>query len=122
MAATPPGKASLARSQQEANQTRTLAQAEVDRTRMLGEGEASKVVALAAAEAERVTKVGLAQAEAIEKQAAGKLHRQRARTAATRSRHSVRGGCAKRDQIDAAMAPEAMVLRCDDRADEFACC
>jgi uncharacterized membrane protein YqiK len=64
------GKASLARSQQEANQTRTLAQAEADRTRMLGEGEASKVVALAAAEAERVTKVGLAQAEAIEKQAA----------------------------------------------------
>jgi uncharacterized membrane protein YqiK len=64
------GKANLARSQQEANQTRTLAQAEADRTRMLGEGEASKVVALASAEAERVTKVGLAQAEAIEKQAA----------------------------------------------------
>jgi uncharacterized membrane protein YqiK len=64
------GKASLARSQQEANQTRTVAQAEADRIRMLGEGEASKVVALASAEAERVTKVGLAQAEAIEKQAA----------------------------------------------------
>ncbi len=64
------GKANLARSQQEANQTRTLAQAEADRTQLLGEGEAKKVVALAAAEAERVTKVGLAQAEAIEKQAA----------------------------------------------------
>jgi uncharacterized membrane protein YqiK len=64
------GKASLARSQQEANQTRTLAQAEADRIQALGEGEAKKVIALAAAEAERVTKVGLAQAEAIEKQAA----------------------------------------------------
>jgi uncharacterized membrane protein YqiK len=64
------GKANLARSQQEANQTRTLAQAEADRTRMMGEGEAAKIVALASADAERVTKVGLAQAEAIEKQAA----------------------------------------------------
>ncbi len=64
------GKANLARSQQEADQTRTVAQAEADRIRMLGEGEARKVVALASAEAERVTKVGLAQAEAIEKQAA----------------------------------------------------
>ena len=62
------GKANLARSQQEANQTRTLAQAEADRTHLLGEGEAKKVVALASAEAERVTKVGLAQAEAITKQ------------------------------------------------------
>lgn len=64
------GKANLARSQQEANQTRTLAQAEADRIQLLGEGEAKKVIALAAAEAERVTKVGLAQALAIEKQAA----------------------------------------------------
>lgn len=64
------GKANLARSQQEANQTRTLAKAEADRTQLLGEGEAKKIVALASAEAERVTKVGLAQAEAIEKQAA----------------------------------------------------
>jgi uncharacterized membrane protein YqiK len=64
------GKANLARSQQEANQTRTLAQAEADRIQLLGEGEAKKIVALASAEAERVTKVGLAQAEAIEKQAA----------------------------------------------------
>jgi uncharacterized membrane protein YqiK len=64
------GKANLARSQQEANQTRTVAQAESDRIRMLGEGEAKKIIALAAADAERVTKVGLAQAEAIEKQAA----------------------------------------------------
>ncbi|MBW8882358.1 MAG: flotillin family protein, partial [Asticcacaulis sp.] len=63
------GRANLARSQQEANQTRTLAQAEADRIQMLGEGEAKKVVALAQAEAERVTKVGLAQAEAIAKQA-----------------------------------------------------
>ena len=63
------GKANLARSQQEANQTRTLAQAEADRLHTLGEGEAKRVVALAAAEAERVTKVGLAQAEAIAKQA-----------------------------------------------------
>jgi uncharacterized membrane protein YqiK len=64
------GKANLARSQQEADQTRTVAQAEADRIRVLGEGEAKKVVALASAEAERVSKVGLAQAEAIEKQAA----------------------------------------------------
>ena len=64
------GKANLARSQQEANQTRTLAQAEADRIQMLGQGEAKKVIALAGAEAERVTKVGLAQAEAIEKQVA----------------------------------------------------
>jgi uncharacterized membrane protein YqiK len=63
------GKANLARSQQEANQTRTLAQAEADRTHLLGEGEAKRVIALAAADAERVTKVGLAQAEAIAKQA-----------------------------------------------------
>jgi uncharacterized membrane protein YqiK len=62
------GRASLARSQQEADQTRTLAQAEADRIRLLGEGEAKKVVALASAEAERVTKVGLAEAEAIAKQ------------------------------------------------------
>ena len=64
------GKANLARSQQEAAQTRTLAEAEAARIQLLGEGEAKKVVALASAEAERVTKVGLAQAEAIEKQAA----------------------------------------------------
>ena len=64
------GKANLARSQQEAAQTRTLAEAEATRIQLLGEGEAKKVVALASAEAERVTKVGLAQAEAIEKQAA----------------------------------------------------
>ncbi|HWA62511.1 MAG TPA: SPFH domain-containing protein [Caulobacteraceae bacterium] len=64
------GAANLARSKQEAEQTRTLAKAESDRIRVLGEGEAGKVVALAAAEAERVTKVGLAQAEAIESQVA----------------------------------------------------
>ncbi len=63
------GRANLARSQQEADQTRTLAKAEADRIKLLGEGEAGKVVALASAEAERVTKVGLAQAEAIAKQA-----------------------------------------------------
>jgi uncharacterized membrane protein YqiK len=62
------GKANLARSQQEAAQTRTLAEAEASRIQLLGEGEAKKVIALAGAEAERVTKVGLAQAEAIEKQ------------------------------------------------------
>jgi uncharacterized membrane protein YqiK len=62
------GKANLARSQQEADQTRTLAQAEADRIRMLGEGEAKRVVAMAGAEAERVTRVGLAEAEAIAKQ------------------------------------------------------
>ena len=62
------GRANFARSQQEAEQTRTLALAEADRIRLLGEGEAKKVVALAAAEAERVTKVGLAQAMAIERQ------------------------------------------------------
>ena len=64
------GRANFARSQQEADQTRTLAQAESDRIRLLGEGEAKKVIALAAAEAERVTKVGLAQALAIERQVA----------------------------------------------------
>jgi uncharacterized membrane protein YqiK len=62
------GKANLARSQQEADQTRTLARAEADRMRLLGEGEASRVVALAAADAERTTKVGLAEAEAIRSQ------------------------------------------------------
>jgi uncharacterized membrane protein YqiK len=62
------GKANLARAEQEAAQTRTMAKAEADRMRLLGEGEASKVVALASAEAERVSKVGLAQAEAIAKQ------------------------------------------------------
>ena len=62
------GRANLARSQQEANQTRTLAQAEADRIQLLGEGEAKKVIALARADAERVTKVGLAQAETIAKQ------------------------------------------------------
>jgi len=64
------GRANLARSEQEAEQTRTLAKAEADQIRFLGEGEAKKVVALAAAEAERVTKVGLATAEAIESQVA----------------------------------------------------
>ena len=63
------GRANLARSEQEANQTRTLAKAEADRTQLLGEGEAARIVALARADAERVTKVGLAQAEAIAKQA-----------------------------------------------------
>ena len=62
------GKANLARSEQEADQTRTLARAEADRMRLLGEGEARRTVALAAAEAERTTKVGLAQAEAIRSQ------------------------------------------------------
>jgi uncharacterized membrane protein YqiK len=62
------GKANLARSEQEAEQTRTLARAEADRMRFLGEGEAKRVVALAGAEAERTTKVGLAQAEAIRSQ------------------------------------------------------
>jgi uncharacterized membrane protein YqiK len=62
------GKADLARAQQAASQTRTIAQAEADRIQLLGEGEAKKIVALASAEAERVTKVGLAEAEAITKQ------------------------------------------------------
>jgi uncharacterized membrane protein YqiK len=80
------GKANLARSEQEADQTRTLARAEADRMRLLGEGEASKVVALAAAEAERVTKVGLAEAEAIESQvsASGGARYQLARQVAER--------------------------------------
>jgi uncharacterized membrane protein YqiK len=64
------GKAALARSQQDAEQTRTLAHAEADKLKFLGEGEAGKIVALAAADAERVTKVGLAQAQAIESQVA----------------------------------------------------
>jgi uncharacterized membrane protein YqiK len=80
------GKASLARSEQEADQTRTLARAEADRTRFLGEGEAQKVIALAGAEAERVTKVGLAQAEAIKSQveASGGARYQFARQVAER--------------------------------------
>ena len=64
------GRANLARSEQEAEQTRTLARAEADQIQYLGEGEAKKIIALAGAEAERVTKVGLAQAEAIESQVA----------------------------------------------------
>ena len=64
------GRANLARSQQEAEQTRTLARAEADQTQFLGEGEAKKVVALAKAEAERVNRVGLATAQAIESQVA----------------------------------------------------
>jgi uncharacterized membrane protein YqiK len=62
------GRANLARSEQEAEQTRTLARAQADQIRFLGEGEAKKVMVLAGAEAERVTKVGLAQAKAIESQ------------------------------------------------------
>src|SRR6185436_19117960 len=46
------GKANLARSEQEAQQRRTLAKADADAIRLLGEGEAGKVVALARAEAE----------------------------------------------------------------------
>jgi uncharacterized membrane protein YqiK len=64
------GRANLARSEQEAEQTRTLAKAQADQIRFLGEGEAKKIVALAGAEAERVTKVGLAEAQAIESQVA----------------------------------------------------
>ena len=80
------GKANLARSAQEADQTRTLAKAEADRLRFLGEGEAAQVVALAGAEAERVTKVGLAQAEAIKSQveASGGARYQLARQVAER--------------------------------------
>jgi uncharacterized membrane protein YqiK len=80
------GKASLARSEQEADQTRTLAKAEADRMRLLGDGEAKRVVALAAAEAERVSKVGLAQAEAIKSQvdASGGARYQLARQVAER--------------------------------------
>jgi uncharacterized membrane protein YqiK len=80
------GKANLARSEQEADQTRTLAKAEADRMRLLGESEAKRVVALAAAEAEKVTKVGLAQAEAIKSQveASGGARYQLARQVADR--------------------------------------
>ena len=80
------GRANLARSEQEANQTRTLARAEADRIKLLGEGEAAKVVLLAKADAERVTKVGLAQAEAINKQveASGGAQYQLARQIAER--------------------------------------
>jgi len=80
------GKASLARSEQEAQQRRTLAKADADSIRLLGEGEAGKVVALARAEAEKVTKVGLAQAEAIASQveASGGARYQLARQVAER--------------------------------------
>lgn len=80
------GKASLARSEQEAQQRRTLAKADADSTRLMGEGEAGKVIALARAEAEKVTKVGLAQAEAIASQveASGGARYQLARQVAER--------------------------------------
>jgi uncharacterized membrane protein YqiK len=80
------GKANLARSEQEADQTRTLAKAEADRLQLLGAGEAKRVIALAAAEAEKVTKVGLAQAEAIKSQvdASGGARYQLARQVAER--------------------------------------
>src|SRR5262249_7766 len=45
------GRARLAGSMQDAEQTRALARAEADRTRYLGEGEARKVISLAGAEA-----------------------------------------------------------------------
>lgn len=80
------GKANLARSEQEAQQRRTLAKADADSIRLLGEGEAGKVVALARAEAERVSKVGLATAEAIASQveASGGARYQLARQVAER--------------------------------------
>jgi uncharacterized membrane protein YqiK len=80
------GKANLARSEQEADQMRTLAKAEADRLRLLGEGEAKQVIALAAAEAEKVSKVGLAKAEAIKSQveASGGARYQLARQVAER--------------------------------------
>ncbi len=80
------GKANLARSEQEAQQRRTLAKADADSIRLLGEGEAGKVVALARAEAEKVTKVGLATAEAIASQveASGGARYQLARQVAER--------------------------------------
>ncbi|HWT99060.1 MAG TPA: SPFH domain-containing protein [Terriglobales bacterium] len=62
------GKASLAKAQQEAEQTRTAAKAEADRIQLLGEGEARKTIALASADAERVRQIGLAEAEAIKQQ------------------------------------------------------
>jgi uncharacterized membrane protein YqiK len=80
------GKASLARSLQEADQTRALARAEADRMQLLGDGEAKRIVALATAEAEKVTKVGLAEAEAIKSQveASGGARYQLARQVADR--------------------------------------
>lgn len=80
------GKANLARSEQEAQQRRTLAKADADSVRLMGEGEAGKVIALARAEAEKVTKVGLAQAEAIASQveASGGARYQLARQVAER--------------------------------------
>ena len=80
------GKASLARSEQEADQRRTLAKADADSMRLLGEGEAKRTVVLAAAEAEKVAKVGLAQAEAIKSQveASGGARYQLARQVAER--------------------------------------
>ncbi|MET1026767.1 MAG: SPFH domain-containing protein [Dongiaceae bacterium] len=62
------GKASLAKAQQEAEQTRTAARAEADRIQLLGEGEARKIIALAGAEAEHIQKIGLAEAETIRHQ------------------------------------------------------
>lgn len=62
------GKASFARSQQEAERIRTLAQAESDRISRVAEGEARRVELMADAEAARATRVGIGQAIAIEEQ------------------------------------------------------
>lgn len=62
------GKASFARSQQEADRIRTLAQAESDKISRLAEGEAKRVELMANAEATKATRVGIAQAIAIEEQ------------------------------------------------------
>jgi uncharacterized membrane protein YqiK len=62
------GKAELARSQQQAEQIRTLSAAEAEKTRILAEGEAKRIRSLAEAEADRAARVGIAQAEAIAEQ------------------------------------------------------
>lgn len=62
------GKASFARSQQEADRIRTLAQAESDKISSIAMGEAKRVELMADAEAARATRVGIGQAIAIEEQ------------------------------------------------------
>ncbi|MCK6486950.1 MAG: flotillin family protein [Planctomycetes bacterium] len=62
------GKAEFARSQQNAQTIRILAEAESDKVKTMALGEASRIKAVAGADAERAARLGVAQALAIEEQ------------------------------------------------------
>jgi uncharacterized membrane protein YqiK len=62
------GKADFARSQQQANTIRVMADAEADKVKSLALGEAARIKAVAGADAERAARMGVAQALAIEEQ------------------------------------------------------